>query len=155
MARRTPEQLIADLEKQIASIKQRAERQKVQKSPALRFMRAALASVDKALAVSDDATTRTSLGEVRTTLSACLSLSGVLVPQRAAATRVRRGTADVAEVSRQLLDFVAKHPGQRGEQIAAQLGTDVTTMRLPMKRLIEEGKVMTKGERRGMAYWAT
>ena len=46
------------------------------------------------------------------------------------------------------------HPGQRGEQISAALGTDSTTMRPVMKRLIEERKVKTKGERRGMTYAA-
>ncbi len=72
----------------------------------------------------------------------------------ALAPQGRRGKSGVAEVSRQLLDYVSKHPGQRGEQLAAQLGTDVTTMRLPMKRLIEEGKVVTQGQRRGMTYFA-
>lgn len=52
-----------------------------------------------------------------------------------------------------LLAHVHANPGQRGEQIAAALGTDVGTMRLPMRKLIAERKVRTEGQRRGMTYY--
>jgi predicted transcriptional regulator len=52
-----------------------------------------------------------------------------------------------------LLAHVKKHPGQRGEQIAKALRTDVGTMRLPMKALIKAKKIRTKGQRRGMQYF--
>jgi len=47
-----------------------------------------------------------------------------------------------------------QHPGQRGEQIAADLGADTATMRGPIKKLIADGKVRTTDQRRGMAYFA-
>lgn len=53
-----------------------------------------------------------------------------------------------------LYAFIKKSPGQRGEQIAAALKTDVKTMRLPLLRLIADKKVKTKGQRRGMTYFA-
>jgi len=51
-----------------------------------------------------------------------------------------------------LLAHVKANPGQRGEQIAAALGTDVGTMRKPMKLLIAKKLVKTQGQRRGMTY---
>jgi hypothetical protein len=53
-----------------------------------------------------------------------------------------------------LLAHVKANPGQRGEQIAAALKTDVTTMRRPMQTLIAARKVSTKGQRRGTTYYA-
>ncbi len=54
-----------------------------------------------------------------------------------------------------LMGFIKKNPGQRGEQIAAALRTDVKTMRLPILKLIAEKKLKTKGQRRGMTYFAS
>jgi predicted ArsR family transcriptional regulator len=56
-------------------------------------------------------------------------------------------------VGASLAEYVKKNPGQRGEQIAEALGTDTKPMRLPMQRLIADGAVRTKGERRGMRYF--
>ena len=156
-ARRSEEQRIADLEAKIAELKARAERKKAKRSPGLRHIVAALRSTDKALAESDDNATRRALDEARANLSACLALHGVAnksVPSLGG-PRGRRSAADVERVGEKLLEYVRKHPGQRGEQIAAALGTDVTTMRRPMKALIEDGQVKTKGQRRGMQYFAT
>lgn len=72
-----------------------------------------------------------------------------------AGRRVRRSTEDVAGMGERLLAHVKANPGQRGEQIAAALKTDVKTMRLPMLKLIAEKKVRTEGQRRGMTYFAS
>ena len=53
-----------------------------------------------------------------------------------------------------LLTHVKQNAGQRGEQIAKALRTDVNTMRPAMKKLIAAKKVKTKGQRRGMTYHA-
>jgi hypothetical protein len=66
----------------------------------------------------------------------------------------RRSGADLEGFSDQLLSHVKANPGQRGEQIAKALGTDVHTMRLPMKKLIAAKKIKTAGARRGMTYTA-
>ncbi|MBK7644983.1 MAG: hypothetical protein IPJ19_18385 [Planctomycetes bacterium] len=154
--RRSEEERIAALEKQIADLKSRAERKKARTNPAVRHTVAALRAIDKALSSTQDGTVRNALDEARATLSACLAVQGV-VP--AAGSRAvsrgaggRRSSADVADLAGALLSHLEQHPGQRGEQIAAALDTDTRTIRLPLKKLIEERKVKTKGVARGTSY---
>src|SRR5207249_1437639 len=101
----------------------------------------AIRSIDAAAAEMRDAATRSALEEARTMLSACLSLNGVAIPH---ARQSRNGVEAEA-----VLRYVRSNPGQRGGHIAAALATDTKVLRRPMKRLIEEQKVRTTGERRG------
>ena len=50
--------------------------------------------------------------------------------------------------------FVMKHPGLRIEQINKQLGTTTKDLALPIRKLIAEGALKTKGEKRSTAYFA-
>jgi hypothetical protein len=50
--------------------------------------------------------------------------------------------------------FVAKHPGLRIEQINKQLGTTTKDLALPIRKMIAEGALKTKGEKRSTAYFA-
>jgi hypothetical protein len=50
--------------------------------------------------------------------------------------------------------FVAKHPGLRIEQINKQLGTTTKDLALPIRKLIADGSVKTKGEKRSTTYFA-
>lgn len=150
--RRTPEQRIADLQAKIQAIQQRAVHAKAKRNPALRHMSAALKSAEKAMAETQDAATRKALEEVRATLAATLAVNGVVVAG-SAAPRSRRAPAE--DLSERLLSHVKSHPGQRGEEIAAALGTDTYSMRPSMKRLIESGKVRTEGKNRGMRYFGS
>ncbi len=149
--RRPEEQRIAELEAQIEALKRRKARKLVQRDPALKHLHAAMRSIDKALAASSNHADRQALGDARNTLAACLALTGApsngtLVPQ------ARRSTGAMTEDT--LLAHVRSNPGQRGEQIAAALGTDSDTVRPVMKRLIQAGRVRTAGERRSMSYTA-
>ena len=65
----------------------------------------------------------------------------------------RRSAEDVAKMGEALLSHVKSNPGQRGEQIAAALKSDVGTIRLPMQALIAAKKITTRGQRRGMQYY--
>jgi hypothetical protein len=143
--RRTPEQLIKDLEAKIADVKARAARKRAKANPTTRYITAAVKAIDNALGTCGDATTKSALQEARTTLSSCMALDGVIA---APSTRAR-GPAVSPEV---LLDYISKNPGQRGEMISAALGTDSKTIRPIMQKLIAEKRVKTKGERRAMSY---
>jgi hypothetical protein len=152
--RRNEDQLIADLEAKIAQLQRRAAQKKVKRDPALKHISAAVRSIDKAMAETGDAATRTALDEARGTLSACLTLNGA-TPRMDGKVITSHSRRSVGAVSMDaLLEHVRKNPGQRGEHIAEALGTDTKTMRPTMHKLIAEKKIKTRGERRGMTYAA-
>jgi hypothetical protein len=153
--RRDSEQLIADLQAKIEAIKARAVRQRAKANPAMRHMVAAVRSMDKAMAATEDKVMRRTLEEARGVLGAFLSLQGVTPAADSAqrGTGGRRSSEAVEQMGESLLAYVSKNPGQRGEQIAEALQMDAKTMRLPMQKLIADKKVKTKGERRGMRYY--
>jgi hypothetical protein len=144
--------MIASLEAEIQRLKHRAAQQKVTKSPAIRHTTNAVKAIDTALSTSDDVVLRRALDEARSTLVACLAVQGVLIP--AGTGKVTRGTHSKSQLAEAVLAHVRAHSGQRGEQIAAALSTDVNTMRPVMHALIAENKITTRGMRRGMTYHA-
>jgi len=150
--RRTPEELIKDLEAKIAQVKVRAEQRKAKKDPTLKHVSAAVRSLDKALGEAQDTATKTVLNEARASLSAVLSLDGangkggrgVLVPRATAGPRI---AAD------EVLDFITQHSGSRSEEIAAGLGTDTKGIRSALQKLKATRRVETKGKARAMRYY--
>jgi hypothetical protein len=151
--RRSPEERIKELESKIAQVKARAERTKVAKDPALRHVKSALKSLDKALNSTQDGAMRSALSESRTTLAACLTLHGeesqgargTLVPQPRNQARVELAT---------LLNFLQKHPGSRSEGIAAALRTDTKSIRPVLQQLRAEGRARSEGQGRATRYYA-
>ena len=75
-------------------------------------------------------------------------------PKAGPSGRIRRSSGDLEETKGALLAHVKANPGMRGDQIASALGSDVKTIRGPMKALIAEKQVRTEGQRRGMTYHA-
>src|SRR5688572_29705452 len=150
--RRTPEQLIAELEARIAQVKRRAETQKVKKDPALRHITLAVRSMDKAMAATQDAATRTAVAEARTVLTAVLSLNGVVVSggSKARGASVNGGVKPDAE---RVARYISEHPGSRAEDIAAALGTGTMQLRPALMKLKAQGAVEPKGKARATRYY--
>jgi DNA-binding MarR family transcriptional regulator len=143
--RRSVDDQIASLAAKIAAIKDREARKQAKADPALRFVSAALRSIDKALGATSDAELRHSLLTTRSTLAP-------LIGGGSQNGQVRRSRGEIDNLGDSLLNYVVNNPGQRGEEIAAALATDAGTIRPVMKKLIASGKVKTEGQRRGMTY---
>jgi hypothetical protein len=81
--------------------------------------------------------------------------SKTMSPRPASAARKggKRTPEALEALGAEFLAHVQAHPGQRGEQIAAALESDVETMRLPMQKLVAAGQVRTEGQRRGTTYF--
>lgn len=65
----------------------------------------------------------------------------------------KRPKGDIAALQARVAAHVAKHPGQRVEQINKVLGTTTRDLRLPLAKLIEARAVKTKGSRRATQYF--
>jgi hypothetical protein len=94
--RRTPEQMIAELEAKIEDVRNRAKRREVKKSSAVRQLLATVKAIDKGIAAAIEegsATLKKTLAEGREPLAAYLALEGVkvLVARGAGSGESRRG----------------------------------------------------------------
>jgi len=106
---------------------------------------------------------RAALESVQTALNgghsgARQSGKGVLAPISVGSGRyeasAKRSPAELAALIKKLHSHIAKHPGQRIEKIGAGLGVPTKALVLPVKRLISEKKVTTKGQKRATTYFA-
>jgi hypothetical protein len=66
----------------------------------------------------------------------------------------KRTPAELAALIKKLHAYIAKNPGQRIEKIGTGLGVPTKALVLPVKRLISERKVTTKGQKRATLYFA-
>ena len=153
--RRSTEDLIADLEAELAAVKAKAERKKVKKDPSLRYIANALRSIEAALAQTEDSVTRGALGEARTTLAACLALNGGAAVKGTASLSTRARRAGGAVDPGQVLDYLSRRPGSRSEEMASELGTDTATLRPILHRLRDEGRIRVDGKARATRYSLT
>jgi len=88
--RRTPEEQIADLQKEIERLKHKAKAKKAKQSAEIKNVVAAVRSLDKALETASDAAIKKAITEARTTLVACLELEGVPMPKKRGPRRKRK-----------------------------------------------------------------
>jgi hypothetical protein len=76
----------------------------------------------------------------------------------ALAGRRPKGSKRTAEELEALVATLLKHiqsnPGQRMEQLAASLDIPSKELTLPIKKLLQENRLRTKGQKRATAYFA-
>ena len=65
----------------------------------------------------------------------------------------KRTAADLDALSGKFASFVRSHPGLRIEQINKELGTSTKDLALPIRKLVSEGVVKAKGQRRSTKYF--
>lgn len=65
----------------------------------------------------------------------------------------KRPKAEIAKLQEQVLAHIRANPGQRIELINKVLGTKTSDLALPLKKLIADGAVDTKGARRATTYF--
>ena len=65
----------------------------------------------------------------------------------------KRSPADLVALSEKFASFVKASPGLRIEQINKELGTTTKDLALPIRKLIAEGMVSAKGQKRSTTYF--
>jgi hypothetical protein len=66
----------------------------------------------------------------------------------------KRTSGELEKIGERFLDYVGKHPGLRIEEINKQLGTTTKDLALPIRKMIADGEIKTKGEKRSTTYFA-
>jgi len=66
----------------------------------------------------------------------------------------KRDPGEIERLTSRLLDYVKANGGQRIEQIAAGMGTVTKELNLPVKKLIAQKSLKTKGQKRATQYFA-
>jgi hypothetical protein len=66
----------------------------------------------------------------------------------------KRSSDELDRMADEFHAFVAKHPGLRIEQINKQLNTTTKDLALPIRKLIADGALKTKGTKRSTTYFA-
>jgi len=65
----------------------------------------------------------------------------------------RRDPADLASLSARFMAHVQAHPGLHLEEINEELGTTRKDLRLPIRRLLADGRLVTRGQSRRTTYY--
>ena len=65
----------------------------------------------------------------------------------------KRTSEEIEVLSGRLYDFIKANPGQRTEQIGTAMGLSTRELVLPMRKLIRDGQLKTKGQKRATTYF--
>lgn len=66
----------------------------------------------------------------------------------------KRSAGELEELKARVAHFIAEHPGLRVEQLNKAIGTTTGEIALPLRKLIGENVVRTKGAKRATTYFA-
>jgi hypothetical protein len=66
----------------------------------------------------------------------------------------KRSADELDMLAEQFHTYVAKNPGMRIEQINKELGTTTKDLALPIRKLVADGEIKTKGTKRSTVYFA-
>ncbi|MET0795703.1 MAG: DNA-binding protein [Polyangiaceae bacterium] len=66
----------------------------------------------------------------------------------------KRDPGEIERLTGRLLDYIKGNAGQRIEQIAAGMGTVTKELNLPVKKLMAQKSLKTKGQKRATQYFA-
>ena len=86
--------------------------------------------------------------------AAALSASFGRVGRPRGGRGAKRSSADLEVLSERFASFVKANPGLRIEQINKQLGTTTKDLALPIRKLVADGVISTKGQKRSTTYFA-
>ena len=84
-----------------------------------------------------------------------LSLGFAGVPSRGRGKGIKRTSDELDRIGEKLIGFVGDNPGLRIEQINKAIGTSTRDLQLPIRKLIAEGRLKTKGHKRSTQYFAS
>lgn len=65
----------------------------------------------------------------------------------------KRSPDEIAKTTDKLLSYISKNSGQRIEEIAKGVGNSTKELTLPVKKLLNDKKIVAKGEKRATRYF--
>ncbi|MEZ4370421.1 MAG: hypothetical protein R3B07_06330 [Polyangiaceae bacterium] len=75
-------------------------------------------------------------------------------PKRAKKRGGKRTASELADMADKLVGFVEKNPGSSIEEIGRGIGIPTKELALPVKKLLSEGRLKKKGQKRATRYSA-
>ena len=66
---------------------------------------------------------------------------------------IKRTSDELDQLSDKFVSFVKDNPGLRIEQINKKLGTNTRDLALPIRKLLSDGVIKTKGQKRSTTYF--
>ena len=67
----------------------------------------------------------------------------------------KRSSNELSTLTSRLREYIAKHPGHGIEQIGKAIGSRTKELALPVKKLLADKAIRTRGQKRATKYFAT